>query len=434
VKLSYFSAGRVLDASQRAVTPVPAATMLRPFLDLTGPGDPINARTCHHAGERLLDDLPDMPPQGNTRAGFRDRLVAENGLCDHVAAHPADLAPGLRGPAWQRLADDLAEWPALSGARRLKVVTALNKLSYNAVTLEIVPQVPAAEIAADEEVALLELKRASAASKQRHALDAIEERLALVARYAPRGRRAAFAAAINLTVHHARATGDRAATIRWADEVQAGLRRLRPVRTGMGHLLVSTALRAASFGPYMRRQPATVTAMLAEADEYAQALFDQGVPRVLAEENLYALLETQVNVARWTGDRALAHEYAGRLVELDPFEPRGRLQQGDLFWDDGRIEEAVAAFTAAALLGTPVTAVAWFCVGRGRERLGDLVAARDAYANSLTADAHGLSALVRLRGVALRLGDHIVAEWATARLNRLHRKRLAEDGENRRAS
>jgi hypothetical protein len=70
-----------------------------------------------------------------------------------------------------------------------------------------------------------------------------------------------------------------------------------------------------------------------------------------------------------------------------------------------------------------VTAVAWYCVGRGRERLGDPAAARDAYMNSLTADAYGLSSLVRLREVALRLGDGLLGEWATGRLNRLHRAR-----------
>jgi hypothetical protein len=425
MKLPYFSAERALDAVPGArVTRGPAASLLRPFLDLAGPGDPINARTCHYAGARLLDDRADMPPQGNTRAGFRDRLVAESGLSEYAAAHPADLSPELRSPAWQRLVEDLAAWPGLPGPRRLKVATALNKLSFNKVTLALVPPASAAEIAADEEIALLELKRASAASKERHTLAAVEERLALVARHAPAGRRARFAAAINLTVHHARATHDRAATIRWADEVQEGLRRLRPVRTEAGHLLVSTALRAASFGPYLRRRPEAVTGMLAEADEYARSLLDHGVPRVLAEENLYALLETQVNVARWIGDRDLAHEHARGLVELDPCEPRARLQQGDLFWDDGRIEEAVAAFTDAALLGTPVTAVAWYCVGRGRERLGDPDAARDAYLNSLTADPYGVSSLVRLRETALRLGDDLLGEWATGRLNRLHRARL----------
>ncbi len=102
MRVKYYSASHRLAAVAVADAP-PSASLLRPFLDLSGPGDTISARICHRGGQLLVADDGGPLQQGNTRSGLRAAVVAESGLADHaVDLHrrkAEQIGPPQRPPA-----------------------------------------------------------------------------------------------------------------------------------------------------------------------------------------------------------------------------------------------------------------------------------------------------------------------------------------------
>jgi tetratricopeptide (TPR) repeat protein len=406
-------------------TGVPSARLLRPFLDLSGGAGPINAQVVQYTATGLPDpeDIQRgwLPPQGNTRASLRASLIRETGLASYAVTTPADLPAGLRSPAWQELCDTLSAWPALGPAARYHVVCALYKLGLFQAAVACCDLPDTERIAANEHAALLAVRLVSARSKIGRPLAELSPLMVSIARTAPSGGRGRLAAVVNLAIHYGRTSRDRAAIATWCDQVRTELAQLRPGDRPADLIAASAALRAASFGPFAHGDRAGTLSTLDEADGYAEAAeASPTVPEALTRENRYALLETRANVAVWLGDREEALRHAEALVRHDPLEPRARLQLGAVHFDDARLDEALASYEAAAALGAPFTATAWYCVARCHEAAGRLDEARHAYTASVTAEPHGLVALLGAHRTAIATGRPDLAGWAASRLGELH--------------
>ncbi|MGW4795161.1 hypothetical protein ACWEPC_22400 [Nonomuraea sp. NPDC004297] len=402
-----------------------SGVLLRPFLDLTGDGGPINARVVAYAGQSLLspETAPGwLPPQSNTKSLLRRSLIRETGQFGYDVSWPADLPDALAGPQWQALCEEVARFPVLPPERRYRAVCVLYKLGLFTAAAELAGVPGPDQLAADDFAGLTLLRAAGALSKSGHSTHSVTPYAVSVFEASPRGGRARLAAAINLAIHYARATRETDATVSWAEQVHVEMEHLRPEERPADELMRSIALRAASFGPFVRRDRAGVTRILDAAEASArQVLSSDDVPRVLAEENLYAVLETRTNEAVAFGDRSAAAGYAAAVVDHDPLEPKAWMQLGAVHWDDRRTEESLAAYRTAATLGAPFTATSWYCVARCLERLDDLEEACHAYGVSVSAEPLGLTALLGLRRTALRTGEKPLADWAGQRLEHLHR-------------
>lgn len=419
-----YTATRVLDdldAVDPGSGPV-SGYLLRPFLDLTGTDGPINARIARYVGEGLGspgDASGWVPPQGNTKASLRANLIRETGLDGYRITRPAELASQLRTPAWERLCEEVRRVPELSAPERYRLVCALYKLGLYeaAVSVGAIPDDD--DVAKDEFAGLTLLRVASAMSKSGQTTHDVVGHSIRVYQLSRPGR-ARLAAAVNLSIHFARATRDKAAVQMWTDRVRTERAALLPDRRPADALMTSIALRAESFGPFAAGDMRAVAAKLDETEVFArQALAEGAVPRVVAEENLYATLETRTNAAVAVGDRGAALRYVCELTRHDPLEPRAWLQLGNVCWDDRQPAEALRAYQTAAMLGAPFTATAWYCIGRCFEALSEPEQARTAYAASVDAEPLGITALSGLRRVAIATRDTGLADWADRRLSRL---------------
>jgi hypothetical protein len=404
-----------------------SGVLLRPFLDLTGDGGPINARIAAYAGRSLsaAEDAADwLPPQSNTKAMLRAALIRETGLFDYAITWPAELPEHLITEPWGLLRDEVGQSDALDSARRYRLVCVLYKLGLFRAAIQVAGIAGPDQVAADDFAGLTMLRAASAMSKSGHSTHSVAHYSARVFDHAPRGSRARLAAAINLAIHFARATRETDQTAAWAGRIHTEMATLRPALRPADVLMTSVALRAASFGPFVRRDRAAVTKALDDAEEYARAALRlDEVPRVLAEENLYAVLETRTNEAVASRDRAAALLHSSALVEHDPMEPKAWLQLGAVHWDDHRVAESLAAYRTAAVLGAPFTAASWYCIGRCLEELGELEEACHAYGVSVTAEPLGITSLLGLHRVATRTSQPAVASWAAGLLQQLRQRR-----------
>src|SRR6202040_2951301 len=109
-------------------------------------------------------------------------------------------------------------------------------------------------------------------------------------------------------------------------------------------------------------------------------------------------------------------------MELDPLDPRARMEVGEALVKLGKIKEAAALYRSAAELGPPGTAIAWFMAGECYESLGDLEHACDCFLSTLRIDPLGISAAERLAQLTKRVGNRALSRWAELRLVELQRQ------------
>jgi tetratricopeptide (TPR) repeat protein len=428
MRLRVFTATRALE--ELGITDPGAGPLsghlLRPFLDLTGAGGSINARIARYAGESIGDSADAaewVPPQGNTKVSLRANLILETGLNAYHITWPNQLPTELRSAAWERLCEEVENVARLSSAERYRLVCTLYKLGLFEAAVSVGAAFDDERLAGDQFVGLTLLRVASAMSKRGQSTHDVVRHSLRVYELSQPTSRPRLAAAINLGIHFARATRDKAAVRLWTDRIRLERAALRPELEPVDALMTSIALRAESFGPFTTGDMPAVATKLDETEYFArQALVTGVVPPVVAAENLYAVLETRTNAAVAAGDREAALRYVSELVRHDPLEPRAWLQLGNVHWDDRRIEPALDAYQTAAMLGAPFTATAWYCVARCFEALSEPEQARTAYASSVNAEPLGITGLTGLRRTASATGEAALAEWADRRLNQLRQR------------
>ncbi len=413
-----------------AMQPTLSAWLMRPYIDLEGPGGSIQARTVAYTVTCLANEaMPQIFSQGNTRAGLRDELVRECGLPHYHLDWPEELPTALRTAHWQILCDALARWSVLDYEQKSKVTAVLGKLGLYKAVLHAIPRCSAGEIASSEEQASLALKRVNALFKLDavRSLQEVEEISGCVATSAPGDGRTRLRAALNLVVHYARSGADSKKNLpelrTWVEVAQKEFACLQPERFPVDHLYASMYYRGVSFLPYHTGDRETVASMLDEAELHAQALFEQtSIPEAIAAENLHALLETRAKEARWAGNYELALVRLRKLVELDPLEPKVYIRLGDVLFGQKRFSEALPQYQQAARLGAPSTSSAWFKVGECYRHLEESERACDSYVQAVKCDPWNIPAFLQLYRVSRQNGNHLLRTWSEERLQHFHRQ------------
>ena len=412
------------------------AWLYRPFLDL-GPWTtgPLHLYRVEFAareleqGRRISYGLQRVLP-----AGFRRSLIHETGLRDYDVQTPVQLAPELRTSRWSLLCERLERYGDLGTPSRALVLLALIALGFYRTVVELTDQYPPGDVSAAEDEALIAYARATA----RYILHLdygqpydISE-FQLLAEHAPEGSMVRANALLHMVVQAARDARDAKAVAWWARVALREITAMEPHMDKFGYdLLVSRYYRGASFAPQLAGDRARVREEMDIAERLARSLEPANEQeRVLKLENLHPLLESRVKEALWLDEPELAEARARELVtDIDPYDPKPRIELGEVLIKRGKIVEAAEVYVSAAHLGPPGTAIAWFMAGQCYEHLEDPLRACDCYLAAHTADPLGTSPLRRLAPLAKRVGRLPLAEWAERSLDELLRR--SGDGKGR---
>jgi tetratricopeptide (TPR) repeat protein len=219
-----------------------------------------------------------------------------------------------------------------------------------------------------------------------------------IARHAPAGSMVRIRSLNHLAVHHAKIGADAATVEHWLTRHHEEIERARPSLGEVTYIQqTSRHHRAAGFLPQLRGDCDGVVREMDQAEAYAERM-PRNTPEavVVANELMFACLESRTKEALWLGDLPLAESRARRLVQLDPLDPVTHCHLGLVLLEQGKVPEALDAYLNAARVPTAKAAEAWFMAGQCYEMLNQGGRACDAYLISLHLDPLGIAAAARL--------------------------------------
>jgi tetratricopeptide (TPR) repeat protein len=400
------------------------AWLYRPYIDL----GPINTESLHlYRVEFCYDNLVSGDPKRRLQRvmphSFKESLLREANLPGYRVTDPCELPQELRTSRWQFFCDHLTNYGGLDPQQQADVLGLLGALCLYPAITRYAREMSPDEIARGEAHAAVAYARANARfilNRDYGTLYHMDE-FRTVATNAPIGSAARFDSLLQLIVQSARIAQDAEAVEHWSSVALAELKQMRAMLDDFTYgLLTSRYYRAAGFAPQLRGDRAELIREMDLAQEYAEGLSrDTEEHRILADENLYPLLQSRNKEALWLGELDLAESRARRVVEIDPLDPRAHIELGEILILKDSFEEASSAYGRAAELGPPGTAVAWYMAGQCYEKLSRLEHACDCYLSALRVDPLGISAVERLVEVSEHIGNHAAARWAKSRLEEL---------------
>jgi tetratricopeptide (TPR) repeat protein len=369
----------VQKSSERS-EPSLAALLLRPFIDL----EPCERGALYSVGVEhywaaLADrDRPKFYLQRTLPSLFRSRLLAEIGRQEYQVEDPRDLRLELRSARWQALCEALDQWSDLAPDARCRLVLVLHALCFYSLIQRRVPDIPAAEIVDDSDLAELAYWRASAryvlARPDRigEYVDADLSEFERIAAIAARDRPVTLNAALKILVHKAK-TGAPA-----EDLVEYRARAERILVDVMAKadyftsaILQSRFYRAAAFVPQSKNDRAEMIRTMDLAEQHAlSAAPADAAQELIYRENLHPLLESRTKEACWLGDLDLALERALKVIDLDPYDSKAWLELGQVRLGRPEYAPAAEAYASAAVLGPPASAIAQHMAGICFRNLG----------------------------------------------------------------
>ncbi len=407
----------------------PIAWLNRPYFDLS----PYIGGSPHlYAIELSYQNLIKNPSltynlQVNYSFLFRKSILEETGLLQYNVDNPLQLPNELRTERWNQLCDYLIHYQDLKPVSKRLVMNLVRSLSLHQTVLEYVPQMSEVEIASDQNLAALALCRAvsSVASNSDYGYLDHSKEIEIIATNAPSGSLIRSQASILLVVGYATTFRDLPSAEHWRAIATQEIQDIKPLLNDFQYnLLMSIYYRAVTFVPLLHRDKEKVIQEMELCEFYGKSLTcENEVQQIVANENMNILTESRVKEALWLGDLDLAEERARRLVAMEPFDSRYRLELGELLIKVNKIEEAAKIYASATRLGPPGTAVAWFMKGQCYEALGEIEIASDSYLAAIQIDSLAISAVERLAKLAPELGNSALVNWSKLRLMELQEQK-----------
>ncbi len=404
------------------------AWLYRPYLDL-GPmnSGPSHLHCVEFAFQNFLGNGPKRErPQRVLPHSFKESLIRETNSASYRVEDPSELPAELRSDRWNLMCESLASYPGLDRKRQVGVTGLLGSLCLFPAVVKYIAPVPAEDIAKDESCSALAYTRANARFMLHGDYDTPYDmdEFRTIATNAPLGTVIRFNSLVHMIVQSARFAKDVDAVEHWASIT---LREMQEARSSFDDftyaLLMSRYYRAASFGAQIRGDRARLVQEMDVAEEYARSLHPADeVQKILADENLHPLMQSRTKEAIWLGDLDLAEQRARRMIEVDPLDPRARMEVGEVLVSKGDIVQAAQFYRSAAELGPPGTAIAWFMAGQCYESLDDPEHASDCYLATLRVDPLGISAAERLADITKLTGNTALNRWTEIRLQELRQK------------
>ncbi|BAG03419.1 conserved hypothetical protein [Microcystis aeruginosa PCC 9809] len=358
-------------------------------------------------------------------ASFREQLIRETGLFQYSIKNPLALPDELRTERWRVLCSHLVHYRELSPTTQLETINLLSSLCFHEAILKYVTASTDEDITRDSTIAKLAYSRAMSKILCQESIGTSEnlEDLKQLVQHASKESFVVFGAAVELIVLHATVFRDLAAVAHWREVASGALDHLEP---SLDHFefkrLTSFYHRAAVFAPLLLGERQTVVREMDICQSLAEELIREcknETERISAHDNLTTVFESRTKEALWLGDIDLAGERAKKMVELEPLYSHYRLQLGEVLLKQNKFEEAAKIYRSATRLGPPGMAIAWFMAGQCHERLGEIDIACDCYLASVQMDELAISAVEKINKLAPRLGNSMLTDWSTARLEQL---------------
>ena len=390
----------------------------RPYFDLGAPARdaPLNSQGPLLAYD-LLDSEERLGLQRSLTENFRFNLIDESGLSEYAVLAPAEVPEALRTSRWRRLCELVDSFDTLTAVRQVRVAHLLLALDFYREMLRVIP--PRALRVDDRlEVAYLRACAEYHLLQQNADYEPLEFRRILAV--SPLASEVARNTAMTVMIFMAKIRRDLAAAEELRERVEMCLRAsVYQDGSFRFNIVRSQFYRGASYVPFLRRDhEVTVREMnLAEAHaREAVRLATTPAESLVASDNLYFAVESQMRTAEWIGDHDLALTRVREMMALDPWDSKTRIEHGEMLVRRGQIEEAAGQYAMAADLAPPGTVIALHSAAACFQRLGQLDRARELYMRALDVDPLGISTTQGLRDVCAELGELPLSGWAEKRL------------------
>jgi len=350
-----------------------AEMLLGPFIDLEPCArGPLYSRGVEQYWIAFADaDAPRFALQRTLPAGFRAQFLREVGLTDFLVEDPRELLPTFRNARWSAICDALDTWSELTSEQQCRLVLLLHALCFYRLIASRIPRQFETQIEMDSHSAELAFRGASA----RYVLGlpgrvaeydtADMSEFEAVFASTPPDDVVAFNAAVKVFVHKAKVGAPLNELTVWQNRSEQVLQAvLAKSNKFTRDLLLSRFYRAAAFVPQREGKRDEVVSMMNRSEHHALAMEPTNDAEVLLYlENLHPVLESRTKEALWLGDLNLALARALRVIELDPYDSKGWCEVGQVQLKRNEYLEAAQAYAAAALLGTPASAIGRYMAG-----------------------------------------------------------------------
>ncbi len=374
--------------------------LLRPYLDLADfNGGPLHAQNLEECWRAFVEpDGSPFIPQRALPPGFRIQLAGEAGQA-YAVADPRDLPESLRSDRWRRLCVALDEWTLLRGEEKSRLACLLHSMCLYQPLLALIPHHHFAAGRADLDTVRLAFWRASAnfihhlperTSDYPTADMSVFEDIAL---NAPTAAPECFSATAKVLVHRAKNRCEIADLIRWSNRFETALARtIADADEFSTGLFTSRFYRGLGFLPQLSGDRNEMTRTMDLAESHARKI-KPGSPaqHILYRENLHAVMESRTKEALWLGDKDEALSRSLEVIEVDPCDSKAWAELGEIRYLRHELKEASEAYSTAAMLGPPASAVGRYMAGICFRRLGQDMLAALFLKDTLECDPLGIS-------------------------------------------
>ncbi|MCK1521997.1 hypothetical protein [Bradyrhizobium sp. 17] len=379
--------------------------LLRPYLDLANfNGGPLHAQNLEECWRSFVEpNRSPFIPQRALSPGFRIQLAREAGEA-YAVADPRELAENLRSERWRHLCGALDEWAGLPGNQKVRVASLLHSMCLYQPLLTLIPYEHLDAGCADSDTTRLAFWRASAnfvlnlperTSNYRNADMSVFADIAL---NAPTAIPECFNATAKVFVHKAKNRCDNAELVRWGNRFEAVLANtIAGADEFTAGLFTSRFHRAFGFLPQLAGDAKEMERTMDLAEGRARSIEPSTTAQhLLYRENLHAVMESRTKEALWLGDKNAALSRSRKVIDIDPYDSKAWTELGEIHYLRQEWKEASEAYSTAAMLGPPASAVARYMAGLCLRKLGQDMLAAFFFKDAIECDPLGISSRHRI--------------------------------------
>ena len=336
-------------------------------------------------------------PQRALSPGFRIQLAREAGPA-YALTDPRQLPESLRSERWRRLCAALDDWTSSRDDEKCRLASLLHSMCLYQPLLDLIPHNFVAGQAAPDAVRLA-FWRASA-----HYIQHLPERTSDypaadisvfedIALNAPTVVPESFNATAKVFVHKAKNRCEAADLARWGDRLEMALGRTIADAYGFtSGLFTSRFYRGLGFLPQLTGDRREVARVMDLAEGHARNIKPvTPAQHLLYRENLHAVMESRTKEALWLGDKNEALSRSLKVIEVDPCDSKAWAELGEIHYLRQELKEASEAYSTAAMLGPPASAIGRYMAGLCFRKLGQDMLAAFFLKDALECDPLGIS-------------------------------------------
>jgi tetratricopeptide (TPR) repeat protein len=187
-----------------------------------------------------------------------------------------------------------------------------------------------------------------------------------------------FNATAKVFVHNAKNRCDTAELVRWGNRFEAALANtIAGADEFTAGLFTSRFYRGLGFLPQLAGDTKEMERTMDLAESHALSIKPSTTAQhLLYREKLHAVMESRTKEALWLGDRDAALSRSRKVIEVDPYDSKAWVELGEIHYLRQEWRVASEAYSTAALLGPPASAVGRYMAALCFRKLGqDMLAA-----------------------------------------------------------